>query len=151
MRLASTNSIYDVADGVRKRIIRPVEGQRLPTILSSDRRNRNLHGCRQQDGKLHTAIGYDNMHRITLKSQYLTQGNLQFEGTLNVGYDLTYTYGQEDGKKFQLDNVSDVNYRTEATPDENQKTRNSHAYEYDANGNLVYVNIGEVSIAYRTN
>ena len=88
------------------------------------------------------AMGYDNMHRITSKSQHLTQGNLQFNGTLNVGYDLTYTYGQEDGKKFQLDNVSDVNYRTEATPDENQKTRNSHAYEYDANGNLVYVNTG---------
>ena len=46
------------------------------------------------------------------------------------------------GKKFQLNNVSDVNYRTEATPDENQKTRNSHAYEYDANGDLVYVNTG---------
>ena len=88
------------------------------------------------------AMGYDNMHRITSKSQHLTQGNLQFDGTLNVGYDLTYTYGQEDGKKFQLDNVSDVNYRTEATPDESQKTRNSHAYEYDANGNLVYVNTG---------
>lgn len=88
------------------------------------------------------ALGYDNMHRITSKSQHLTQGNMQFDGTLNVGYDLTYTYGQEDGKKFQLDNVSDVNYRTEATPDENQKTRNSHAYEYDANGNLVYVNTG---------
>ena len=88
------------------------------------------------------AMGYDNMHRITSKSQHLTQGNMQFDGTLNVGYDLTYTYGQEDGKKFQLDNVSDVNYRTEATPDENQKTRNSHAYEYDANGNLVYVNTG---------
>ena len=87
-------------------------------------------------------MGYDNIQRITSKSQHLTQGNLQFDGTLNVGYDLTYTYGQEDGKKFQLDNVSDVNYRTEATPDENQKTRNSHAYEYDANGNLVYVNTG---------
>lgn len=57
MRLVSTNSIYDVADGVRKRIIRPVEGQRLHTTLSSDRRNRNLHGCRQQDGKLHTGNG----------------------------------------------------------------------------------------------
>ena len=54
----------------------------------------------------------------------------------------SYTYGQEEGKKSQLANVSDVNYRTEVTPDENQKTRNSHAYEYDANGNLVYVNTG---------
>ena len=98
------------------------------------------------------AMGYDNMHRTTLKSQYLTQGNLQFDGTLNVGCDMTYTYGQEDGKKFQLDNVSDVNYRTEAPPDENQKTGNSHTYEYDVNGKLVYINnTGEVSIAYRTN
>lgn len=32
--------------------------------------------------------------------------------------------------------------RTEATPDESQKTGNNHAYEYDANGNLVYVNTG---------
>ena len=90
------------------------------------------------------AMGYDNMHRITSKSQHLTQDNLQFDGTLNVGYDLTYTYGQDEGKKFQLANVSDVNYRTEATPDESQKTSNSHAYEYDANGNLVYVNTGRV-------
>ena len=90
------------------------------------------------------SMGYDNMHRITSKSQHLTQDNLQFDGTLNVGYDLTYTYGQDEGKKFQLANVSDVNYRTEATPDESQKTSNSHAYEYDANGNLVYVNTGRV-------
>lgn len=26
------------------------------------------------------AMGYDNMYRITLKSQHLTQGNLQFDG-----------------------------------------------------------------------
>lgn len=90
------------------------------------------------------AMGYDNMHRITSKSQHLTQDNLQFDGTLNVGYDLTYTYGQEEGKKFQLANVGDVNYRTETTPGEDGKVTNSHAYEYDANGNLVYVNTGRV-------
>ena len=90
------------------------------------------------------AMGYDNMHRITSKSQHLTQDNLQFDGTLNVGYDLTYTYGQDEGKKFQLDNVSDVNYRTEMAPGEDGKITNSHAYEYDANGNLVYVNTGRV-------
>ena len=90
------------------------------------------------------SMGYDNMHRITSKSQHLTQANLQFDGTLNVGYDLTYTYGQEEGKKFQLANVGDVNYRTETTPGEDGKVTNSHAYEYDANGNLVYVNTGRV-------
>ena len=62
------------------------------------------------------AMGYDNMHRITSKRQILTQNNVQFNGTLNAGYDLSYTYGTETGKKLQLANVKDVNYRTEETP-----------------------------------
>ena len=86
------------------------------------------------------AMGYDNMHRITSKRQILTQNNVQFNGTLNAGYDLTYTYGTDAGKKFQLVNVKDVNYRTEETPSESENVNNNHAYEYDANGNLVYVN-----------
>lgn len=86
------------------------------------------------------AMGYDNMHRITSKRQILTQDNVQFDGSLNAGYDLTYTYGTDAGKKFQLANVKDVNYRTEETPSESENVNNSHAYEYDANGNLVYVN-----------
>jgi len=86
------------------------------------------------------AMGYDNMHRITSKRQILTQNNVQFNGTLNAGYDLTYTYGTDTGKKFQLANVKDVNYRTEENPSESENVNNSHAYEYDANGNLVYVN-----------
>ena len=86
------------------------------------------------------AMGYDNLHRITSKRQILTQNNVQFDGTLNAGYDLTYTYGTDTGKKFQLANVKDVNYRTEETPSESENVNNNHAYEYDANGNLVYVN-----------
>ena len=86
------------------------------------------------------AMGYDNMHRITSKRQILTQNNVQFNGTLNAGYDLSYTYGTDTGKRFQLANVKDVNYRTEETPSESENVNNSHAYEYDANGNLVYVN-----------
>lgn len=86
------------------------------------------------------AMGYDNMHRITSKRQILTQNNVQFNGSLNAGYDLTYTYGTDTGKKFQLANVKDVNYRTEETPSESENVNNNHAYEYDANGNLVYVN-----------
>ena len=89
------------------------------------------------------AMGYDNMHRITSKSQHLTQDNVQFNGTLNVGYDLTYTYGTEAGKKFQLASVKDVNYRTEETPGDN-KIENNHVYLYDKNGNLIYVNTGRL-------
>ena len=81
------------------------------------------------------AMGYDNMHRITSKRQILTQNNVQFNGTLNAGYDLSYTYGTETGKKFQLANVKDVNYRTEETPSESENVNNNHAYEYDANCN----------------
>ena len=89
------------------------------------------------------AMGYDNIHRITSKSQHLTQDNVQFNGTLNVGYDLTYTYGTEDGKKFQLASVKDVNYRTENTPGDNN-IENNHVYLYDKNGNLIYVNTGRM-------
>lgn len=73
------------------------------------------------------AMGYDNMHRITSKSQHLTQDNAQFNGTINVGYDFTYTYGTEDGKKFQLASVKDVNYRSEETPGDSN-IENNHVY-----------------------
>ena len=89
------------------------------------------------------AMGYDNMHRIKSKSQHLTQDNVQFNGTLNVDYDLSYTYGTEAGKKFQLASVKDVNYRTEETPGDNN-IENNHVYLYDKNGNLVYVNTGRM-------
>ena len=80
-------------------------------------------------------IGYDNMHRITSKKQHLSQTGVQFDGTLNAGYELSYTYGSEEGKKFQLDNVRDINYRTEEVPTDSTTINNGHKYEYDANGN----------------
>ena len=90
------------------------------------------------------AMSYDNMHRITSKKQHLSQSGVQFDGTLNAGYDLTYTYGNSEGKKFQLDNVRDLNYRTEETPTDSATINNGHKYEYDANGNLVYINTSRV-------
>ena len=89
-------------------------------------------------------MGYDNMHRIVSKKQHLTQQGVQFNGTLHVGYDLAYTYGKTEGKKFQLAEVKDANYRTEENPDSVVKVDNSHIYTYDANGNLVYVNTGRI-------
>ena len=90
------------------------------------------------------AMGYDNMHRITSKKQHLTQSNVQFNGTLNAGYDLTYTYNNDEGKKFQLASVRDINYRTEETPTDSTNINNGHKYIYDANGNLVYINTSRV-------
>ena len=88
------------------------------------------------------AMSYDNMHRIKSKSQHLTQQGVQFDGTLNAGYDLTYTYQDSLGHKFQLSKIEDLNYRTEGTTKE--KIGNGHRYLYDANGNLVYINTGRV-------
>ena len=88
------------------------------------------------------AMSYDNMHRIKSKSQHLTQQGVQFYGTLNAGYDLTYTYQDSLGHKFQLSKIEDLNYRTEGTP--NEKIDNGHRYLYDANGNLVYINTSRV-------
>lgn len=90
------------------------------------------------------SMGYDNMHRITSKKQHLSQTGVQFDGTLNAGYDLTYTYQKADGKKFQLDNVRDINYRTEETPTDSTNINNGHKYTYDLNGNLVYINTSRV-------
>ena len=83
------------------------------------------------------SMGYDNMHRITSKKQHLSQTGVQFEGTLNAGYELAYTYGKDAGRKFQLDNVRDINYRTEETPTDSTNINNGHKYTYDANGKLV--------------
>ena len=90
------------------------------------------------------SMGYDNMHRITSKKQHLTQSNVQFNGTLHAGYELAYTYGSAEGKKFQLDNVRDINYRTEETPTDSTNINNGHKYTYDLNGNLVYINTSRV-------
>ena len=90
------------------------------------------------------SMGYDNMHRITSKKQHLLQTGVQFDGTLNAGYELVYTYGSAEGKKFQLDNVRDINYRTEETPTDSTNINNGHKYTYDLNGNLVYINTSRV-------
>ena len=90
------------------------------------------------------SMGYDNMHRITSKKQHLSQTGVQFDGTLNAGYELAYTYGKDAGRKFQLDNVRDINYRTEETPTDSTNINNGHKYIYDANGNLVYINTSRV-------
>ena len=61
------------------------------------------------------SYGYDYVHRIVSKKQHLTQQGVQFDGTLHVGYDLAYTYGKTEGKKFQYaGSVTDglsVNYK----------------------------------------
>ena len=83
---------------------------------------------------------YDDLYRIVSKSQTLTQNNVQFTGTLRSGYALDYSYSTSPGKKFQMSDVADVNYRkAAATVTDSDKTRERHFYEYDRNGNITHV------------
>ena len=85
-------------------------------------------------------MSYDDLYRITRKKQELSQSNIQFEDTLCSGYDLDYAYSTTPGKRFQMANVSDVNYRTDEEPTEDDAVVENHCYEYDNNGNIIYVN-----------
>lgn len=52
-------------------------------------------------------------------------------------YDLDYTYSTE--KPHQIANIKDADYRTEGDAAKETVNRD-HAYQYDANGNLIYIN-----------
>ncbi len=95
-------------------------------------------GANNKTASYNLTMKYDNMHRITSKKQFLTQENVQFDGTLYAGYNMSYTY--DDNKKFQLSTISDNNYRSVSNPVDS--VYNTHTYQYDANGNLTYVATG---------
>ena len=104
----------------------------------------NLCRSGQQDRFLPAGDGLRQHAPHRVEEAAFTQQGVQFDGTLHVGYDLAYTYGKTEGKKFQLAEVKDANYRTEENPDSVAKVDNNHTYTYDANGNLVYVNTGRI-------
>ena len=88
------------------------------------------------------AMSYDNMYRITGKTQGIRQTGIQFAGTLNAGYDLSYAYDRTPGRRFRMSSVSDVNYRTVGAPEDGDYIDEEHFYEYDPNGNILHVNTG---------
>ncbi len=94
-------------------------------------------GADQKTARYQLTMAYDNLHNITRKTQDVSQQNLAFQGGLNAGYDLVYNYNQS--KKNQIEQLDDTNYRTEEKQEE-EKREQKKAYQYDANGNLVYVN-----------
>jgi RHS repeat-associated protein len=84
------------------------------------------------------AMGYDDMHNIISKEQNITQNNVQFAGTLNAGYKLSYKYA---GNCQQIANIADQNYRY-AAGESQTPVNKQQAYSYDANGNLIMVAMG---------
>ncbi len=118
----------------------------VETFYSYDPQRRRLQNLAVNAGGktiMDNAYGYDvvsNVLSVVNKAAIPEKG----KAGLNAGYDLTYTYNNDEGKKFQLASVRDINYRTEETPTDSTNINNGHKYEYDLNGNLVYINTSRV-------
>ncbi len=89
---------------------------------------------------------YDNLRNITSKEQTINQSNFQFAGNLSAGYKLDYKY--DPIKKHQIKTLRDNDHRSvtdESSKElENNNFNRNHQYEYDANGNLIAINIETV-------
>jgi|GEM_PF-1376847 len=81
-------------------------------------------------------MGYDKLYNMTGKKLDVSQTNVQFDGTLFAGHDLTYNYNPEN--PFQLANINAKEYRSETENADTVKRNNQ--YTYDANGNLLSIN-----------
>ena len=82
------------------------------------------------------SMSYDDLWRITSKSQRLSQTGLMFPGTLNTGYSMTYNYDTAWGRHYRMKNVGETHYRTTGTPSAADNVYSTHWQGYDANGNL---------------
>ena len=92
------------------------------------------------------AMSYDDLWRVTRKSQRLSQSNIVQHGTLNAGYDMTYNYDPAWGRHYQMKNVSETHYRTADTPTTADSIRSIHSYAYDPNGNLEHESVARTRL-----
>jgi RHS repeat-associated protein len=84
-------------------------------------------------------MGYDAMHNVISKRQEISQKGVQFAGGLNAGYNFKYTINSDNCQ--QIRNIADSSYRY-ASGEQKKVDAKVRQYNYDANGNLMYINIG---------
>jgi RHS repeat-associated protein len=97
-------------------------------------------GTGQKKAGYSLKMSYDNLHNIVSKKQDLSQTNVQFTGNLFAGYNLDYEYSTEH--PHQIKTIADNNYRSESgISSEELGVKETQNYTYDANGNLIYVNV----------
>lgn len=93
-----------------------------------------------EDGSGGQGFKYGKMGSVPVLTPSAVQQSLKFDGILNVGYDLSYTYANNSQ---QIAIIADASYRAErssgtyatgsvASDSIDHKT---HSYRYDANGN----------------
>jgi len=85
-------------------------------------------------------MGYDNMHNVVSKRQEINQNGVQFVGGLNAGYNFNYSINADNCQ--QISNIADSSYRY-ASGEQKKIDYKVRQYSYDANGNLLSVNIGK--------
>ena len=87
------------------------------------------------------SMSYDDLWRVTRKSQRLSQVGLVQAGTLHAGYDMTYNYDPAWGRHYQMKDVVEMHYRTEGIPTVADSIQSIHSYAYDPNGNLAHESV----------
>jgi RHS repeat-associated protein len=95
-------------------------------------------GAGTKSGSYGMTMDYDDMYNPISKQLTLKQYGIQYNDSLNTGYNLLYTMA---GNSQQIANIAETNYRTERMANK-QETANTHQYSYDANGNLLAVLTG---------
>ena len=83
------------------------------------------------------AMSYDKLYNVTSKKLDLTQENLQFEGNMSVGHELTYQY--DENNPFKLLNVNTKEYATDSTKADTLHRVN--LYDFDKNGNQTMASV----------
>ena len=86
-------------------------------------------------------MSYDDLWRVTRKSQRLSQVGLVQAGTLHAGYDMTYNYDPAWGRHYQMKDVVEMHYRMEGIPTVADSIQSIHSYAYDPNGNLAHESV----------
>ncbi|MBP5454982.1 MAG: hypothetical protein J6Y37_00600, partial [Paludibacteraceae bacterium] len=82
-------------------------------------------------------MSYDKLYNVTSKKLDLTQENLQFEGSMSVGHELTYQY--DENNPFKLLNVNTKEYATDSMKADTLQRINM--YDFDANGNQTMASV----------
>ena len=79
-------------------------------------------------------MGYDDMYRVTRKGLHIEQDDVMTTGHLNAGYNLSYSYSDDAGRRFQLDSIAEDSIYRDITATGRTYLYKNHAFEYDLNG-----------------
>lgn len=93
----------------------------------------------------HLQMEYDKLYNVTSKKLEVKQTNMQFDGTLRAGHQLTYQYDENDPFKLLSVHASEYRVSDESADIEKAKVNTRADYAFDKNGNQISVGTGAES------